>query len=45
MDTDYFLDTVQWIFVSLEFVSMLLFIFVMYGYFKSSRYQPKVVRH
>ena len=37
MDTDYFLDTVQWIFVSMEFASMLLFSFVMYGYCKNNK--------
>ena len=36
MDTDYFLDTIQWIFVIMEFACMLLFSFVMYGYFKNS---------
>ena len=42
MDTDYFLDTVQWIFVSMEFASMLLFSFVMYGYFKNKKILRKV---
>ena len=42
MDTDYFLDTVQWIFVSVEFASMLLFSFVMYGYCKNNKVIKKV---
>jgi hypothetical protein len=42
MDTDYFLDTVQWIFVSVEFASMLLFSFVMYGYCKNNKVSKKV---
>lgn len=42
MDTDYFLDTIQWIFVSMEFASMLLFSFVMYGYCKNNKTMKKV---
>ena len=35
MDTDYFLDTLQWIFVVLETLSLFVFVYYIYGYCKT----------